>query len=487
MRDLACDTSPKRDSDESKVFRIGLINSLELRDPRCGINFANMSLIWQLYEPPYRSTTAGQVEPVMLEYPLREETSTNGLPVYSAGVKRGIRFTDGTEVNAQHIATSLNKTPSFASQAIATSHADRVFFALKRPNVNFKFVLARHDHPIILERRTEFLGTGPYMLGPGSTPECFQLLRNPYYYKSFPGPSEIECRVYPLDAGGRRQRLMEAVNNGRVDFTEDLLREQIGLAQQMRRIIDLGFCTAMIYFNTQRRLFTDSQIRMAVACAIDRRALAAQAYSNPLAFTASGVLPPSLGTYNDGIRYDPARARELLASAKVPLNASPLVMWVVPVPRPHLPNPYATAELLAKQIGELGLRIEIKQARDVAQFYEITSRGSYDLLLSGWIPDTSDPLDVMETLFTSDSIPNTTDATRGSNFARWSNPAFDEAVRIQRTEPSQQNWKQICQLLSTEVPAFPLMYGAHMGVVSWRVKQFPRDFGFRPFLAEVEL
>jgi peptide/nickel transport system substrate-binding protein len=484
---VAYDTSPKNDGGTSTAFRIGLINPLEMRDPRCGINFANMSIIWTLYEPVYRSTSPGQVEDIMLEYPLREEPSSGELPVYSGAVKPGIRFTDGTEVTAQHIAESLNKTVSFAAQAMTTARGDRVFFQLKRRNANFQFVLARHDHPIILERGAEFLGTGPYMLGPGATPEHFHLLRNPFYYRNFPGPSEIECRVYPLDASGRRDRLMEAVNHGQVDFTEDLLREQIAQTQHMRRIIDLGFCTAILYFNTQRSIFADASLRRAVAAAIDRRALAEQSYSNPLAFTATGVVPPSLGTYSDGIRFDLARAREMFASANVGSASRSLVMWVVPVPRPHLPNPYATAQLLARQISELGLTIEIKQARNVNQFYEITSRGGYDLLLSGWIPDTSDPLDIMETLFTSDCIPAPSDATRGSNFARWSNAAFDEAVNLHRTAPTPQSWGKICQLLSDQVPAFPLMYGPHMGVVSWRVKKFPRDFGFRPFLAEIEL
>lgn len=484
---VAYDASTKNDVTTNAVFRIGLINPLETRDPRRGINFANMSIIWTLFEPVYRSTTPGQVEDIMLEYPLREEPSSNGLPVYSAGVKPGIRFTDGTEVTAQHIAESLSKTVSFASQAITTARGDRVFFLLKRRNANFQFVLARHDHPIILERGTEFLGTGPYMLGPNSTPEHFHLLRNPHYYRNVPGPAEIECRVYPLDAAGRRDRLMEAVSHGQVDFTEDLLREQIAQTQHMRRIIDLGFCTAILYFNTQRSIFADALVRKAVAAAIDRRALAEQSYSNPLAFTATGVVPPSLGTYSDGMRFDLARAREMFASANVGSAPKSLVMWVVPVPRPHLPNPYATAQLLAKQIGELGLGVEIKQARNVAHFYEITSRGSYDLLLSGWIPDTSDPLDIMETLFTSDCIPDSSDATRGSNFGRWSNREFDEAVTIHRTAPTKQSWERICQLLSDQVPAFPLMYGPHMGVVSWRVKKFPRDFGFRPFLAEIEL
>jgi hypothetical protein len=61
--------------------------------------------------------------------------------------------------------------------------------------------------------------------------------------------------------------------------------------------------------------------------------------------------------------------------------------------------------MLARQLTQLGCRVEIRQARDVSEFYQATSYGSYDLLLSGWIPDTSDPLEMMETLFCFDSIP----------------------------------------------------------------------------------
>jgi ABC-type oligopeptide transport system substrate-binding subunit len=222
--------------------------------------------------------------------------------------------------------------------------------------------------------------------------------------------------------------------------------------------------------------------------AIDRKALAAQAYSNPLAFAANGILPPLLGSSPDGIRHDLSQARNLLAAAKTSPESKSISLCIVPIPRPHLPDPYATAELLAKQIGQLGVSVDIRQMRDVAEFYEVTGRGVYDLLLSGWIPDTSDPLDMMETLFTSDCIPNALlDAARGANFARWRNAAFDAAVQLQRSRPTSTNWNEICRLLSQEVPAFPLMYGPHVCVASWRIKRFPRNFAFKPFLAEIEL
>jgi peptide/nickel transport system substrate-binding protein len=470
-----------------RIFRIGLVTPLEKLAPHQGINFAHMSTMWQIYEPAYRSTMhSEQIEPVLLDYPLQKEANIGGPTTYSAAVRPGHYFSDGTELRAEHIATSLQKTPSFAAQASTTAQSGRVFFTLKRPNANFQFALARHDHPIALERGSEFIGTGPYMLGPNPTPECFRLLRNPYYKEST-GPAEVECRIYPLDPDGGHRKLLYAVQRGEVDFTEELPRKQLDSVENMKKFIDLGFCTAILFFNTEKPLFSDPRVRLAFSHAINRKTLAGQSYSNALAFAASGLLPPSLGSTPDGIMTDLPRARELLAQANVKPTAVPLSLWVVPVPRPHLPQPRATAQMIADQLGQLGFTIEIGQARTVADFYEIGGRGTYDLLLSGWIPDSVDPLEFMEAVLASYNIPSgMAGGISGANYSRWRSPAIDEAIRNQRAAPNLETWKTICNMVVKETPFLPLMYGPRICIVSWRVKKFPRNFTNRPFLAEIE-
>jgi ABC-type transport system substrate-binding protein len=77
--------------------------------------------------------------------------------------------------------------------------------------------------------------------------------------------------------------------------------------------------------------------------------------------------------------------------------------------------------------------------------------------------------------------------TRASNFCRWRSPEMDQALEKQRVKPDPATWRSVCDLVRQEVPAFPLMYGPRIAVVSWRAKNFPRDFGTGPFLANVEL
>ena len=156
-------------------------------------------------------------------------------------------------------------------------------------------MLSRFDHCVVLERGRELLGTGPYMFAPNPQPECFRLARNPHYRDPV-RLQEIECRIYPLDGDGSRKKLLNAVNRGEVDFTDELARDELNKVEKMRKCIDLGYCTALLFFNAEQPVFQDTRVRLALACAIDRKALAAQSYSNALAFAATGMIPPVLGS-----------------------------------------------------------------------------------------------------------------------------------------------------------------------------------------------
>ena len=290
-----------------EVFRVGFVNRWERRDPRTGLNYASFLVQWHIYEPPYRISVSRKIEPVLLDYPLQKEDDQQGL-LYSARVRKGARFSDGTELTADHVAASLEKTAAFRIHASASARGERVYFRLKRPNARFDLLLARFDHGIVLERGGEFLGTGPYMLGEGAQPERLRLVRNPHYIPAA-RVREIECHIYPLDADGRRTKLLEAVNRGEIDFTDELARDELNRVEKMRKCIQLGFCTAVLFFNTERPLFQDSRVRLAFASAIDRKALAAHSYSNALAFAATGLVPPVLGSAPDMMTHDLARAK----------------------------------------------------------------------------------------------------------------------------------------------------------------------------------
>src|SRR5947209_16967360 len=118
----------------SEAFRVGFVNRWERRDPRTGLNYASFLVQWHIYEPPYRfSAQTSQVKPGLLEYPLVKEMDASGL-LYSAHVRPGIRFSDGTELTAEHVAASLETTPASKVHARAPPSGTRVCFRLTKPN-----------------------------------------------------------------------------------------------------------------------------------------------------------------------------------------------------------------------------------------------------------------------------------------------------------------------------------------------------------------
>src|SRR5262249_51808219 len=144
-------------------------------------------------------------------------------------------------------------------------------------------------------------------------------------------------------------------------------------------------------------------------------------------------------------------------------------------------------ELIAAQLRHLGLKVDVRIPKDISEYVDVTQRGAYDMLLAGWIPDTPNQLDFAESLLASHNIPSATNhATRGSNYSRWRNAEMDAAIQKQRVKPETTNWQRICELIKNEVPLFPLMYGPRIAVVSWRARNFPRDFGSGAFLSQVE-
>ncbi|MBP0651494.1 ABC transporter substrate-binding protein, partial [Mycobacterium tuberculosis] len=73
--------------------------------------------------------------------------------------------------------------------------------------------------------------------------------------------------------------------------------------------------------------------------------------------SAKNLIPPTLWSYNDKVedyKYDPAKAKELLAAAGVttPLKID---LWWMPVQRPYNPNAKRIAEMMQADLAKVGV------------------------------------------------------------------------------------------------------------------------------------
>ena len=464
-----------------KVLRVGILTPVRTMDPRGARELVSTLASAQVYETPYDAPKGeGPAVPLLFE-PLQSE----GPAVVSARIRPGVTFSDGTPLDPARAAASLSSVDALRERAVVEAQPDRVVFRLKAPNPRFDLTLTLHHCAITLDKGGTLLGTGPYVLAPGSSQAEPRLVKNPRW-RGKVSADEIVFKVYPPNADGRPEALMAAIASGEVDFTNMLSRTDAASVQNVRKLFQPASATAILFQNTERPALAAPIVRRAVAHAVDRMAVAQISYTNALAFAASGLLPPTMGTFRDTLGHDPERAKALFAQAPAPKPTS-LRLATVWAPRPYLPNPQPVAELIAKQLGVLGLDVRIVAPASSDEFYRLTQRGDYDLLLGGWIADTPDPADFLEAVLRSDRVQSTeTSSLPRANRARLRSPEMDEALRLFREDPTAAHRDAVLKLLDDLAPVVPLMYGPSVIVNSWRVKNLEASWlGVPHFAAAV--
>jgi ABC-type transport system substrate-binding protein len=472
---------------EIKRLRVGVLAPVSTLDPREAQDFTSALAVTQVFEAPFAQPTAagtagGEPEPLLFQERLRRESST-GLPVYTAAVRAGVYFSDGTPLSARHVADSLSKAATLREQADVEVLGERVVFRLKRPNARFDMALARRFCGVTLESAGGLLGTGPFMAG---TKDGMRLVRNPYARKP-PAIDEIAFEVYPPDAEGRPGALLAALEAGEVDFTNVLSREDIMQLKHVRRWTEPGSSTAILYMNTERPALADPRVRKALALAIDRLEIAKMFYASALAFAATNLLPPMLARGNDGLNPDLAQARALLSQPGV-RKPDRLSLLLIYGPRPYLPNPRKVGEHLAERIGQLGIQVDLVPTATTQDYYSRAKRGDYDLALAGWIADTLDPVDFLEATLGSESIPSPARKTIvGANLSRWHSQEADDALAHLRESPRDDLRAALLKRIADEVPLFPLLYGATIYAHAWNLKNLvPSPLG-KPSFVDLDL
>jgi ABC-type transport system substrate-binding protein len=464
-------------------LRVGVLTPVNTLNPREVQDFVSETAVAQVYESPFAPPAAGRIpEPALLQEHLRQDAPA----VYSAAVRSGVRFSDGTLLTAQHLADSLNRVAKLREHMTIEAQGDRVVFHLDRPNARLDLMLAQRFCGVTLESRGTLFGTGPYMLAPGSTPERTRLVRNPHARR----PAvldEVVIQLYPPDSQGRPEALLAALDAGEVDFTNVLSREDIMRLKNARRLTEPGSSTAFLYMNTERPALADPRVRRAIALSIDRLEIAKLFYATALAFTANHLLPPMLGRGNDGLAADASKARTLLATPGV-RKPDRLSLLLIFGPRPYLPNPRKVSEHIAAQIGKLGIAVDVVPTADLQDYRTRLQSGNYDLALAGWVADTLDPVDFLEVILSPEFIPvPERKMLIGGNLSRWRDRDTTEALARLREEPRDDVRAKLVQRVVDEVVLLPLMYGPTIYAHSWKVKHFtPAPLGI-PSFAELDL
>ena len=452
----------------TKILRVGMLTPIAKLNPTAPEHETALVLKLVLDTPYAALPGKAELEPVLFAGPL-ERVGSSEPPVYRARVRDGIRFSDGLPLAAHHVAASLRHARLIREQAQIAVEEPWVVFTLRKPNGRFDLSLGHQQCGIYRPHGASLIGTGPFAFAPDSRPERVHLLRNPNARRR-PPLDEIVFEAHAPDREGRPTALYEALARGALDVTTVLPPDGSNRLEGLRQTQLPGPSTGSLFLNTQSPRLRQAAVRQALAHGVDRHAVAADAYRNPLAFAATSLLPRGLAVapVRDGLTFDPARAKALLAAAgtAAPRQLSLLVTWA---PRPYLPRPRQTAELLRSQLATLGVALELVHTHSLDEFLKAEASGRCDLVLAGWTAETLDPCDYLECHLSSARIPGESSHEDSTNNGRLRSPEMEQLLLGYRADRRHEQLVAIMDLLTKEAPLVPLIYGAITFVHAFRV------------------
>ncbi|HEX7154835.1 MAG TPA: ABC transporter substrate-binding protein [Thermoanaerobaculia bacterium] len=453
-----------------KSLRIGILSALGSLDPRQAGDTITAIILEQVFESPYVVMPSGEIEPWLFAEKLQLDRP-GAQPVYSAAVRPGIVFSDGTPLTAQIAADSLSKTKAIRGRATVRAAGDRVVFTMSGPSPRFESVLTQWNTALVLEQRGALLGTGPYVLAPGTTIQGMKqsgaahLPRNERYWNTA-HVDDLHFIVHPAEPDGTPLALIEAARRNEIDISlnlsvNEVTRYNLTGYQPMQQPSN---STSILYFNSERPPLTDVELRRAIRHALDITPIAEINYErNHLAFTAGDIIPPLMGK---ALGVLEKRDKELLR--RYPKRPAVLTLVVPWTPRPYILKPLLSAQEIARQLSAYGIRVELIVTTSAENFFTTLARGEYDMALAGWVADNPDPAEFYESLLSSTQVSTPTQYL--SNLARWRKPEMDAALATYRADPTPANRKAITEMIDREAILVPLVYGSSTAVRTRKVK-----------------
>jgi ABC-type transport system substrate-binding protein/class 3 adenylate cyclase len=290
---------------------------------------------------------------------------------YLFRLREGVRWSDGEPLTAEDFAYAWRRMreeetrTAFLMEDVETAEAldDRTLeITLREPRSFFPYVLAspwafpwpRHKCEELgddWQKPENLVSNGPFMLSEFDEDHAL-LTANPHWSGPRGNVREIEI-PFVAHSGDMIKRWAE----GEFDV---LTVWNLTIAEAPETVIDVipDLHTRYLGFSADRPPFSNELVRKAVSHAIDRERLLRPEDSERAA-TRGGVIPPAMPGHSHrvGPEHDLELARKLLSDAGYPEGRGlPELRMLIP------PWLAATSELLAEQLGEIGVRLDVKPA-----------------------------------------------------------------------------------------------------------------------------
>ncbi len=371
-----------------ETLTLGMVLEPPNLDPTAGAAAAIDEVVYaNVFEGLTRFGPDGSVGPGLAA---SWEVSPDGT-TYVFRLREGVKFHDGTEMNADDVVFTLDR-----ARAEGSTNAQKALFAgiesvtaldpltvevkLSAPNGNFPFNMAWGDAVIVAPESigtaaTAPIGTGPFLFREWVQGDRVTLERNPDYWGEAPALSRATFK-FISDPNAAFAALMAGDVDAFPNFPAPETLAQFESDPRFKVIVGSTEGETILAMNNRAEWLSDKRVREAIAHAINRQEIidgAMFGFGTPIG-THFAPHNPDYLDLTELSDYDPDMARALLAEA----GAEGITLRLM------LPPPsYARrgGEIIAAQLRAVGIETEISNL-EWSQWLEQVFKGKdYDLTI----------------------------------------------------------------------------------------------------------
>jgi len=228
-----------------------------------------------------------------------------------------------------------------------------------------------------------------------------------------------------------------------------------------------------LWFNTEAEAVKDPKVRQAIAYAINRETIIADQLDGQ-ATIASSILPAGSWAYAEGTKYDfdIEKSKKLLEEAGYRDKDGDGVREMEKVIFKISSGSKAVqqyAVVIRSQLKAVGIPVEIESLEFQTMLSQV-KQGQFVMTTGRWVGGNQDPI-FLKDLFVSTEIPTAQRAAR--NRGRYKNPEVDalleKALKELDREKAKEFYVKAQEIISRDLPLFPLWYTKNMVVASTKV------------------
>lgn len=388
-------------------------------DPMAIAMMSTFTITYAIYDNLFEKNADGGYDPSICE---DYDVTDDGL-VYTFKIRDDVKFHDGTQMTAEDVAFSINRTieKGWAADMVAAIESVEatddytVVLTLSRPfggmigslaspyfSIMSKAYLEENGDDIV-ERKP--MGTGAYKFVEWVSGDHITLEANEDYFKGAPSIKTVTFKPITDKNTG-----LIALQAGEADAFLNVNYSDIPAVEEDESLAFYSTDLAAVLslnMNIENEILSDVRVRQAVNYAINRDNIIQGALEGQ-GTAANSPVPPTCDGYSEdvkGYEYDPDKARELLKEAGYEDGLS----FTIKIKEDS--KNQKVAQVIQSDLKAVGIDVKIQILEAGAYTTDVYSNGDYEMTISAWCAMFTDAYSLLYSQFHKDCYGGTGNIT----------------------------------------------------------------------------